>query len=286
MKEGTMTDSLESASSLAPEVLAHYASGYESGRLLEGASQIELVRTQELVLRYLPPPPAVIFDVGGGPGVYACWLARRGYEVHLVDAHPLHVEQARQASQGQPDAPLAGIEVSDARQLNRADTSVDVVLLFGPLYHLTQKADRLTALREAHRILRPGGFLLVAAISRFASLLDGLRQGFLDDPAFMQIVERDLTDGQHRNPLNHPAYFTTAFFHGPQELETEIQESGFLYEKTLPIEGPLWLFPNVAANFHDQKRRESFLTLVRQLEQESSLLGASAHLFAIARKEA
>ena len=279
-----MADSFEAYSSLTPEVLEHYASGYESQRLLHGASQIELVRTQELVMRYVPPPPAVIFDVGGGPGVYACWLARQGYEVHLVDAHPLHVELARQASQAQPNTPLAGIKVGDARHLKRADASVDVVLLFGPLYHLNERADRLMALQEVHRILRPGGLLFGAAISRFASVLDGLRQGFFDDPAFVQIVERGLTDGQHRNPTNHPAYFTTAFFHDPKELEAEIQESGFLYERTLPIEGPLWLFPDVAANFHDQSRREPFLRLVRRLELEPSLLGASAHLLAIARK--
>jgi len=279
-----MTDSFESPSPLPSEVLEHYASGYESQRLLHGSSQIELVRTQELVMRYVPAPPAVIFDVGGGPGVYACWLAKKGYEVHLVDATPLHVELARQASQAQPDAPLASIEVGDARSLKRPDTSIDVVLLFGPLYHLTERVDRLTALREAHRILRPGGLVLAVGISRFTSVLDGLRQGLLDDPVFMQIVERDLTDGQHRNPENHPAYFTTAFFHAPRELQVELEESGFLYERTLPIEGPLWLSHYAVANFQDQKRREQFLALVRRLEQEPSLLGASAHLLAVARK--
>jgi ubiquinone/menaquinone biosynthesis C-methylase UbiE len=284
MKEVAMADSFEAHSSLPPEVLKNYASGYESQRLFGGSSRIELMRTQELILRYVPPPPAVIFDVGGGPGVYACWLARQGYEVHLVDAHPLHVELARQASQAQPDAPLAGIAVGDARSLRRSDRSVDVVLLFGPLYHLTERADRLMALREAQRILRPGGILFAVGISRFASVLDGLRQGLLADPAFVQIVERDLTDGQHRNPMNHPAYFTTAFFHDPKELEAEIKESGFLFERTLPIEGPLWLSAYVVVNFHDQRKRELFLALVRRLEQESSLLGASAHLLAVARK--
>src|SRR5216683_3105953 len=123
-----MSDSFEAHSPLTSEVLEHYASGYEFQRLLHGSGQIELARTQEPVMRYLPPPPAVIYDIGGGPGAYACWLAKQGYEVHLVDATPLHVELARQASQAQPDAPLAGIEVGDARHLNRADTSVDVVL--------------------------------------------------------------------------------------------------------------------------------------------------------------
>ena len=235
-------------------------------------------------MRYVPPFPAVILDVGGGPGVYACWLAKQGYEVHLVDATPLHVELARQASQAQPDAPLASIEVGDARSLKRPDESCDVVLMFGPLYHLTERIDRLAALHEAHRVLRSGGLLLAVGISRFTSALDGLHQGLFDDPAFTQIVERDLVDGQHRNPTNHPQYFTTAFFHHPKELQSEVEESGFLYERTLPVEGPLWLSHSVIANFSDQKRREQWLALARRLEEEPSLLGASAHLLVVARK--
>ena len=189
-----MADSFGAPSSVPPEMLEHYASGYESQRLLQGSSQIELARTQELITRYAPPPPAIVFDIGGGPGVYAFWLAKLGYEVHLIDATPLHVEQARQASLLQLDAPLAEIEVGDARDVKRADMSVDFVLLLGPLYHLTERNDRLTALREAHRILKPGGILLAAAISRFASLFDGLRQGLFEDPTFAPIVERDLTE--------------------------------------------------------------------------------------------
>jgi SAM-dependent methyltransferase len=270
--------------SLPSEFFEYYASGYEARRLQSGTSQIELARTQELVMRYLPALPAVIFDIGGGPGVYACWLAKQGYEVHLVDATPLHVKLARQASAAQPDTPLAGCEVGDARLLKHSDESCDVVLLFGPLYHLTGRADRLRALQEAHRVLRSGGLLLAVGISRFASTLDGLRQALFDDPSFVQIVARDLLDGQHRNPTNHPEYFTTAFFHHPEELRAEVQESGFLYERTLPVEGPLWLSENVAANFADQQRRDHFLTLVRRLEEEPSLLGVSAHLLVVARK--
>ena len=283
-QEVVMSESFESHFSLPPEFFEHYASGYEGQRLQSGSSQIELARTQELVMRYVPPLPAVIFDVGGGPGAYACWLAKQGYEVHLVDATPLHVELARQASQGQPDAPLVSIEVGDARRLKHPDESCDVVLMFGPLYHLTERVDRLTALHEAHRVLRSGGLLLAVGISRFTSALDGLRQGLFDDPAFTQIVERDLVEGQHRNPTNHPLYFTTAFFHHPKELQSEVEESGFQYERTLPVEGPLWLSHSVIANFSDQKRREQWLALARWLEEEPSLLGASAHLLVVARK--
>ena len=60
---------------LAAEVAAYYARGGESRRLFEGHGRIELLRTQELILRHLPRGRAVVLDVGGGTGVYACWLA-------------------------------------------------------------------------------------------------------------------------------------------------------------------------------------------------------------------
>ena len=76
-----------------------------------------------------------------------------------LDVVPRHVEQARQASQAQPNAPLASVDVGDARQLDRPDASVDAVLLFGPLYHLTAQRERVAALRETRRILRPEGMV-------------------------------------------------------------------------------------------------------------------------------
>ncbi len=279
-----MADAFDASSPVPPEIFEHYSTGYEAQRLQQGGSYIELVRSQEIIMRYIPKPPAIVFDIGGGPGVYAFWLAKQGYEVHLIDVNPLHIEQARQSSLAQSDASLAEMEVGDARSVKRADSSADVVLLMGPLYHLTERADRLRALREAHRILKPGGLLFAAAISRFASLFNGLRLGFFEDPAFAAIVERDLTDGQHRNQTNHPDYFTTAFFHHPQELEAEVQESGFLYERTLPVEGPLGNSLYVIDNFENQERRERFLALIRRIEHEPSLLGTTSHLLAIARK--
>ena len=135
----------------------------------------------ELLGRLLPAPPARLLDVGGGPGTYAAPLARRRYRVQLVDPVRLHVAQARQASGSDPAAAFTAV-VGDARELPAPDQSQDAVMLFGPLYHLTGAADRRQALREAWRVLRPGGRVLAMCVSRFASLLDGLYQDWLDDP--------------------------------------------------------------------------------------------------------
>ncbi|MEH1868546.1 MAG: class I SAM-dependent methyltransferase [Nostoc sp.] len=279
-----MSDKSNLHNLLLDEVLAYYERGLEAERLSKRTNPIELVRTQELLSRYLPPSPAVIFDVGGGSGIYACWLAQLGYKVHLIDPVSLHVEQARSASQLQPDYPLASAEVGDARQLNQANNSVDAVLLFGPLYHLIERSDRIAALREANRVLKSGGLVFAVACSRFASLLDGLFRGWLDDPEFVEIVHRDLLEGQHRNPSNHPAYFTTAFFHHPDELKAEVEEAGLSCEKLLAIEGPGKLLQNFEEHWSEQSRRQRLLQAIRWLETEPSTLGVSAHIMAIAKK--
>src|SRR5262245_61059741 len=122
-------DETDAGKILPIEALAHYALGLEGGRLSGGAGLLERERTREILLRYLPRPPAAVRDVCGGAGVHALWLAQRGYSVHLIDAVPLHVEQALEASSRQIDHPLASARVGDARRLDWADGAFDAVLL-------------------------------------------------------------------------------------------------------------------------------------------------------------
>ena len=222
--------------------------------------------------------------VGGAAGAYAFWLPERVYEVHLIDPSPLHVEQAEEASRAREGDRLASTRVGDARSLDFADSSAGALLLLGPLYHLTEGKDRRTALHEAWRVLRPGGWLFAAAISRYASLVDGLQGPVFDDEAFARIVDRDLTDGQHRNDTDNPLYFTTAFFHRPDELSAEVREAGFRLEGLHAVEGLGAFIPGFADRWSDAKSRERLLELLRRVESEPALLGTSPHLLAVGQK--
>jgi ubiquinone/menaquinone biosynthesis C-methylase UbiE len=268
----------------ANEIAAFYALGLERDRLSAGTGALELVRTQALLDRYLPAPPADVADVGGGPGRYAIWLAERGYRVHLVDPVELHIRQAEAEATRRPMAALASAEVGDARALRFPDHSVDVVLLLGPLYHLPDRRDRAQALAEARRVCRKGGLVIAAAISRFASTLDGLRSGYIEDAAFAAVAAADRRDGQHRNPTGNPAYFTTAYLHRAEELASECRDAGLIHEALLAVEGPAWLLPDVEARLADAHRRMVLLDALAAIEAEPTLLGASAHLLCVSRR--
>ncbi len=274
---------LKSSPSLDSVFQSHYRSGVERDRLLQSSSNLEFYRTKQILSRYLPRRPVTILDIGGGPGRYSFWLAEMGHSVHLIDVFPLHVKQARE-SQRKTKHPLASISLGDARELDFEDKFADAVLMFGPLYHLVRKKERLKALSEAYRVLKPGGRLFAAAISRFTSALDGSLRGYISDPDFMKIIKQDLRNGQHRNPANKPEYFTTAFFHHPKELETEISQAGFKSVKVYAITGFAWLLPKFEQYWRNSELKARLITILEETELEPSMIGVSDHLLAVGTK--
>jgi ubiquinone/menaquinone biosynthesis C-methylase UbiE len=271
----------EQSPMIPKEIEAHYLETREAERLSGAHGELEWLRTLEILVRVLPPAPAVIFDIGGAAGAYAFPLTERGYLVHLIEPIDIHLEQAkvRSTSSG---IKLGSITKGDARRLTASSNSADAVLLLGPLYHLVERSDRLMTLREARRILKPQGVLIAAAISRFASLIDGLARGFFRDPEFRKMVAGDLATGQHRNPTNQAVYFTTAYFHRPEELAAEVREASFANCQIFAVEGPVWSAAHLGEAWNDPVQRKTLMEFLSLIEREPSAHGASAHLVAVA----
>jgi hypothetical protein len=172
-------------------------------------------------------------------------------------------------------------QLGDARELPTVSNSQDAVLLLGPLYHLQDRGDRIQALAEAMRVARPEAPVFAAAISRYAPAIDGLDSGFFDDPAFAALLDTVTTTGRHQNPTGNPDYFTTAYFHLPDELGKEVRAAGLERVKVFAIEGIGWIADDLAARLDDEPRRKELLKLLEGLETEPGILGASPHLLAV-----
>jgi SAM-dependent methyltransferase len=257
----------------------YYDRGLEQGRLAEPSGVLEFERTKEIILRHLPAPPSVVADIGGGPGRYALWLARLGHNVVHRDLMPLHVEQLLQNADGSQRIQSA---VGDARQLDLESASADAVLLLGPLYHLERRRDRLRALAEALRVVRPGGPVFVAVISRWAPRTDGmLRERIYEAIPGIEAELRRIERTGRLPPLG-PAAFC-GYTHRPGQFRAELVASGFEIIDLVGVEGPAFLLDDLSERLADEHASRVVFETARALERVPELLGISPHMLATVR---
>lgn len=152
------------------------------------AAQVEFLTTVRYIGRYLTPG-AKILDIGAGAGEYSLHFARQGYSVcalELADANIAAFQ--KKLLPGDP------IELAQGNALDLSrydDETFDIVLLFGPLYHLHDDADKLRCIAEAKRVCKPDGKLFFAFISNDIVMLtmqqvqaDYLTNGAYDKETF------------------------------------------------------------------------------------------------------
>ena len=203
----------------------HFA---EADRLTVRSAQgrLEFERVQELITARVPSHSRIL-DIGGATGIHAAALAEQGHDVALIDPVPAQVQQA--ARHGTFRA-----TVGDARDLRFENDSFDVALLFGPLYHLSSREDRLHSLTEAARVVRSGGWIFAAAIPRFIrhaalTLAEEVPHPYPSD--LIALLE-------HGTPADG-GRFPGAHFHTAEEFEAELnQTSGLTNVSVCAIEGP------------------------------------------------
>ena len=268
------------------EVFDFYNNGAEKGRLERGLGIVEFYRTKEVLSNYIVKKGNIIYDVGGGIGVYSSWLASEGNEVHLLELAPNAVEYAIKS---QSKDNLFKAEVCDARNINRENESADIVLLMGPLYHLQNKEDRKKVLNEAKRVLKKGGILFSVGISKFSSTTwaistYGNGNEFLDDPIYFNMIQNELISGVHIRPKEYSNFITQAYFHTPRELQEELEVVGFETIQKHAIEGVIWFTPFLNEYWKDEEKRNILLKILNQTDTEESLMGMSPQFMIVSKK--
>ncbi len=276
-------------------VLARYNAGIEKDRLRTGMGIIEFERTKEILLEKLPKAPAVIYDIGGGYGEYAWWLASLGYEVHLFDISETNIKMSEDLKHEYPNVQLESAEVCDARSIPRKSKSADAILLMGPLYSITEYEERILAIKESYRLLKDNGVLFTAELTPYGGLLhritvyrnfDDNKACELDDPDVISMFERALIDGTYINPERKIARgLGSSHLHTAKELKEELLCGGFKTESVHGVMGGAWLAPNLDELLANKETKEVLMKTVRMLDTHEEIIGLSGHLLAVSRKE-
>lgn len=275
-------------------VLAGYNAGIERDRLRTGIGLIEFERTKEILLEKLPPPPAVIYDIGGAYGEYAWWLASLGYEVHLFDLSETNITMSAELAEEYPGTRLAAAAVCDARAIPRPDASADAILLMGPLYSITEYEERILAIRESRRLLKDGGLLFAAALTPYSVLVSRLavyhendtpKRRELDDPAVLDMIGRALENGCYINPEKKIANgIGSSHLHTAKALREELLCGGMTTSSVHGVMGGAWLAPNIHELMNNEETKRTLMKTVRMLDTHEEIIGLSGHLLAVARK--
>lgn len=246
----------------------HFA---EAERLTVRSAQgrLEFERVQELIACRIRPHSQVL-DVGGATGVHAAPLAELGHHVVLIDPVPAQVQEAKR--HGTFDA-----QVGDARDLQFEDDSFDAALLFGPLYHLAERQDRLLSLGEAARVVRSGGWIFAAAIPRFirhavVTLGEEIPHPYPDD--WISLLEHGTAARGGRFPGAH--------FHTAEELEVELNEVGLTDISVCAIEGPDGLALEQLGE-PDEDLHQAALMMARRVGHLPGIRDMTNHMMGIAR---
>jgi ubiquinone/menaquinone biosynthesis C-methylase UbiE len=266
------------------EIKKFYSNEMEKDRLEMELFKLEGIRTKEIISRFLSKKTMDIADIGGGAGFYAFWLQALGHNINLIDLSSKNIELANEFCK-KTRIQLTKCQTGDATNLDLPDEQFDLVLLLGPLYHLVNKEERVKALSEAKRVVKPGGFVLSAVISRYASLFDGFKRDLIMDDRFEKLLVDDLNTGIHLNETDNPEYFTTAYFHTPSEIKKEIIESGLQFEKLIAVESFGWIIDDFVKKTEDKNYMNKLNKIINLVETNDDIIAMSQHIIAVARKE-
>lgn len=261
-------------------VLRYYENSNEDERIFR--HPIEFIRTKEIIARYVPEKQIRILDVCSASGYYAYWLDEKGHEVHLMDLSPNHIVTAKNNRQ-KYKALLAAVKTGDARSLEYENESFDMVLLMGALYHLQEKSDRILCLKEANRVLKPGGIGVFAYISRYAAILDGFRKDYVNDPAKKELMDIDFLNGKHDPELDKLGHFPNKYLHSTQEIRDELLSTNYCDIASYGIEG-FSEFIDQRTYLADDAKLETLLHYLRLIEQDKEIMGISDHKLAVCKK--
>lgn len=217
---------------------------------------IQELRTKEIISRYLKKGIKIL-DIGGANGIYSFYFSSKGYDVTLMDITPRHIELAREKN-SKVDGKLANIILGDALTY-KSKKKYDLIILHGPLYHITDRGRRIKMLNNISNLLSSKGKILGFAINRYAGYFYGVRTGEILNSEYREKVISEAKSGfRDSGPGWH--------FHKPEELIKEFQEASYTVTSVKSVAGQLWMIPDIDKLISDSSKLKEVLEITAKME--------------------
>ena len=226
-----------------------------------------------------------ILDLGGGAGAYSFPLAKKGYKVTLADLSEALLAQAKKQKEEDKVQNMISCDQVNATDLScYKDNSFDVVLLFGPLYHLTEKAEREKCVGEIRRVLKTGGKVFASFIPHLSGSI-ALVQRFCWSPDQVDIntLEECFDTGKFKNLSDKG--FQEGYYPTSEEIEKLFLENGFDKLLVRSIRGFGYEKEDVIYKFKNKNVFTKLLDLINSTAEDKSIIEMCGHAMYVGVKK-
>ena len=272
------------------KVKNYYKHFDEKNRLRnDNSGKLEFLMTMRILEKNLPSladgSDISILDLGGGAGVYSFPLAKKGYKVTLADLSETLLAQAKKQKEEDKVQNLISCDQVNATDLScYKDNSFDVVLLFGPLYHLTEKDEREKCVREIKRVLKAGGKVFASFIPHLSGSI-ALVERFCWSPDQVDIntLEECFNSGRFKNLSNNG--FQEGYYPASKEIENLFTANGFEKQQLRSIRGFGYEKEDVIFKFKNKNVFSKILDLIDSTAEDKSILERCGHAMYVGVKK-
>lgn len=259
------------------EIVKGFYARYKEENRLDGSIQgkVEYLTTMHYIHKFLGEG-AKVAEIGAGTGRISIALAKEGYNVTSVEYSDANFEKLKANAEGVDNIKVFHGDAVNLEML--PDGEFDVTLLFGPMYHLYDKKDQMAALREAKRITRPGGKVLIAFLSVHAIMYTN----------YIWNREADFDAGYRENfdenlEVKHfPEQLFTGF--NIDEFEKLVEESGLKRITTVSADGMLELACQTEKFGLNEDNLDLFMKYHLAYCETRELLGGASHLILVTER--
>lgn len=257
------------------ELEQYYNKFNEEKRLNSRHGQVEFITSMKYIHEYLPtdrPKEEIrILDIGAGTGKYSVALAEEGYDVTAVELVKYNLGILKQKK--------SSVKAMQGNALNLkklSDETFDLTLLFGPMYHLFSYEDKLKALKEARRVTKTGGVILVAyCMNEYGVITYAFKERHIGEC----MEEHRLTEDFHTISKEENLYDYVRI----EDIEQLTKDAGLTRLQIISPDGPA----NYMRPFLNQLSEEEFQWFVQYhlaTCERQDLIGAGAHTVDILKK--